>query len=421
MALVIADRIRETTASTGTGALALSGAATGFRAFSSVCSTADTCYYALQAVDSSGTPTGDWEVGIGTYSSANTLTRTTVLASSNGNAVVNLAAGTKQVWLDLAADQVAKVPVDFPAFYPGKPTASALVTQIPITRAVAFAAGLTGSRASARTAATASTVFTVQRNGASFGSITFAAGATSGVAASTSGAVFAAGDLFAIVAPATPDTTLADIGFNLLAATTTATPAPAVTYATLNPSDKSSNVTLSNGNLTATATTSSDAGVRATVGKSSGKYYWEYTYNTFGSASGDTAAGLWDGAATLAAFGSTVSHGAGVFQFGNVWVDGSNRFSSIGTVSNGAVIRVALDMDNKRLWFAVNGGNWNGSAANTPTTPATGFDYSTTALTAPLYPGIALGGSSGDQITANLGASSFVYAVPAGFTSGWPV
>lgn len=103
MALIIKDRVKETTTTTGTGALTLAGAMTGFRAFSSVCTTNDTLYYALQAVDASGNPSGDWEVGFGTYSGSNTLTRTTVLDSSNSGSAVNLAAGTKQVWIDIAA------------------------------------------------------------------------------------------------------------------------------------------------------------------------------------------------------------------------------------------------------------------------------------------------------------------------------
>lgn len=109
MAQIVADRVKETSTTTGTGALTLAGAVTGFRAFSAVCTTNDTCYYAIQAVDGSGAPTGDWEVGLGTYSGANTLTRTTVLASSNAGAAVSLAAGTKQVWLDLAASQVKSI------------------------------------------------------------------------------------------------------------------------------------------------------------------------------------------------------------------------------------------------------------------------------------------------------------------------
>lgn len=106
MALQIQDRVKETTTTTGTGALTLAGAMTGFRTFASVCSVSDTCYYALQAVDGNGAPTGTWEVGLGTYSGTNTLTRTTILSSSTGS-VISLAAGTTQVWIDIAASDYA--------------------------------------------------------------------------------------------------------------------------------------------------------------------------------------------------------------------------------------------------------------------------------------------------------------------------
>ena len=103
MAHIIADRVLETSTTTGTGAFALSAAVTGFRRFSAVCATSDTCPYYIETVDVGGSPTGEWETGIGTYSAANTLTRTTVLASSNANAAVNFAAGTKRVAISLLA------------------------------------------------------------------------------------------------------------------------------------------------------------------------------------------------------------------------------------------------------------------------------------------------------------------------------
>jgi hypothetical protein len=112
MAQQIQDRVKETTTTTGTGPLALLGGMTGFRAFSSVCSVGDTAYYSLQSVDVNGNPLGAWEVGIGTYSAAATLTRTTILASSNAGAAVNLAAGTTQVWLDVPAAQIRALAVD---------------------------------------------------------------------------------------------------------------------------------------------------------------------------------------------------------------------------------------------------------------------------------------------------------------------
>lgn len=101
MAHITADRVLETSTTTGTGAFTLAGAVTGFRAFSAVCSTNDTVPYFIEAVDGSGVPTGDWETGFGTYSGANTLTRTTVVASSNSDSAVNFSAGTKRVGLGL--------------------------------------------------------------------------------------------------------------------------------------------------------------------------------------------------------------------------------------------------------------------------------------------------------------------------------
>ena len=98
---VWADRVQETFTTTGTGPVSLAGAITGYQAFSSVMANAGTCYYCM----TDGT---NWEVGLGTYAtSGNTLTRTTVTASSNAGAAVNWAAGTKSVWLDLAASAIA--------------------------------------------------------------------------------------------------------------------------------------------------------------------------------------------------------------------------------------------------------------------------------------------------------------------------
>jgi len=97
MSLIIKDRILETSTTTGTGALTLGGAVAGYRTFSAVCSVNDVMYYLIEAVDSDGIPVGGWETGFGTYSATNTLTRTTVIASSNSNAAVSFGVGTKRV------------------------------------------------------------------------------------------------------------------------------------------------------------------------------------------------------------------------------------------------------------------------------------------------------------------------------------
>ena len=99
MALIVEDRVAETTTTTGTGVITLAGALVGFLAFSSVCATSDTVYYTIEGIDAYGVPTAEWETGLGTYSAANQLTRTTVSRSSNANAAVTFSAGTKRVVL----------------------------------------------------------------------------------------------------------------------------------------------------------------------------------------------------------------------------------------------------------------------------------------------------------------------------------
>lgn len=98
MAHVTADRVKETSITTGTGALTLAGAVTAFQAFSAVCADTDTAYYCA-TLDSAA----QWEVGLGTWGTGNILARTTVLASSNAGAAVNFSPGAKTVFLTIPA------------------------------------------------------------------------------------------------------------------------------------------------------------------------------------------------------------------------------------------------------------------------------------------------------------------------------
>lgn len=126
MAHITEDRVAESTTTTGTGALTLAGALTGFRTFGSVMtSPSDTCWYALWAVDASGNTTGDFECGLGTYSASNTLTRTTVLESSNAGAVVTLSAGTKYVAIGALSNRTVQLDNELAAVLPAV-TASAI-------------------------------------------------------------------------------------------------------------------------------------------------------------------------------------------------------------------------------------------------------------------------------------------------------
>lgn len=100
------DRCMETSTTTGTGAITLAGAVTGYRTFTSALSLDRFFDYCIEAVDANGVPTGDWEVGEGYLSGTTTLVRQVVTASSNANAVVNLAAGTKRVFVTFAAAEM---------------------------------------------------------------------------------------------------------------------------------------------------------------------------------------------------------------------------------------------------------------------------------------------------------------------------
>ena len=110
MSLVYADRVQETSTTTGTGTYTLAGAVTGFQGFSAV-GDANTCYYCAQEVDVNGNPSGGWEVGLGTYTAAGgLLARTTILASSNGGAAVNWAAGTRRIFVVVPAAIIGDFP-----------------------------------------------------------------------------------------------------------------------------------------------------------------------------------------------------------------------------------------------------------------------------------------------------------------------
>ena len=105
MALVLADRVRETTTTTGTGSVTLGGAYTSFQTFSAGIGNGNTTYYTI-----ANSVSGEWEVGLGTYTSAsNTLSRDTVYASSNSGSLVNFAAGSKDVFVTQPAERAVYV------------------------------------------------------------------------------------------------------------------------------------------------------------------------------------------------------------------------------------------------------------------------------------------------------------------------
>lgn len=99
MALIVHDRVRETSTTTGTGTLTLAGAVQGFETFSSAIGNTNTTYYAIV-----NQANAEFEVGLGTVS-AGALARTTIITSSNSNNAVNFSAGTKDVFCTFPASK----------------------------------------------------------------------------------------------------------------------------------------------------------------------------------------------------------------------------------------------------------------------------------------------------------------------------
>jgi hypothetical protein len=131
MALIVKDRVQETSTTTGTGTITLAGAVAGFQSFS-VIGNANTTYYAI-VMDSS------FEIGIGTYtSSGTTLSRTTVLESSNAGSLVNFSAGTKSVFCTYPAEQGLYLDASGNAIALGTPASATLTnaTGLPISTGV---------------------------------------------------------------------------------------------------------------------------------------------------------------------------------------------------------------------------------------------------------------------------------------------
>lgn len=206
-----------------------------------------------------------------------------------------------------------------------------------------------------------------------------------------------------------------------------------VTYATWDPATVAA-VTLSGANLVATntGTTSTNQGahVAAASGKTSGKYYCECTMTTFTGGAG-VGMGVGNTASTYALLSGSYSGGnmnlaVGHTGTGVITNTSGNSGASLGALAGGDVVGLAVDVTNRRIWFRKGAaGAWNGAGVNgDPTNPVGGGGFGLPSGT--IIPFVTFGsglagaaGVSGNVITANFGATSFVGAVPSGYTSGW--
>ena len=198
---------------------------------------------------------------------------------------------------------------------------------------------------------------------------------------------------------------------------------PTMAFATLSPWDKSANISLSAGNLTATrASGSAWATVRSTIGKSVGKWYFEVTNDANGSTTGDAMWGFMSDLASLSTYPGNSALGANSMGWEANLTPNSARFqngslgavSGYGTVGVGQWSGFAVDFDSGKLWIK----NSSGSGYAGGGDPAAGTSPTFT-FTPNTYLHFAVSGYSGPQkATCNFGATAFSGSAPSGFEAG---
>jgi hypothetical protein len=195
-----------------------------------------------------------------------------------------------------------------------------------------------------------------------------------------------------------------------------------VTYATWDAASIAS-VTLSSGNLVATAAggtaTNQGAHVIATSGKTAGKCYFELSMSGTGGGT-NVSIGIGTTASTYTNMGNGGTIGDMLFNSGNVWSNGSNTGIALGSIVGvGGLFGIAVDLDNRKIWFRLGAsGNWNNNSSNSPVTNVGGIVIPAGTM----VPFCTFGGTAGSNstfTTANFGATAFTGAVPSGFTAGW--
>ena len=176
------------------------------------------------------------------------------------------------------------------------------------------------------------------------------------------------------------------------------------TYATLNPADKNSQISLSNGNLTATCNTAPATNVmaRATIGISSGKWYWESTA-TYTGGSESVEAGLANASASVSGYcgQDTNSAGSGYYGDGKAYYNNA-VVANLGTVASGSYMGHRYDASTGTLQTTLDGSTW--------TTIHAGF-------TGAMYPAIDCARTT-SIITMNFGQNPFHFSVPSGYNAG---
>jgi hypothetical protein len=191
-----------------------------------------------------------------------------------------------------------------------------------------------------------------------------------------------------------------------------------VAFTTWNPSDKSANCVLSNGNLTAGASTNAINGARSVDYHLAGKYYWEDTWVTTGASD---CIGIATAAGSLTTGPTSPGPRCLLNQNATIYLNGTSTGVGLGgSITSGSVICIAVDLDNSRIWFR-NGaaGNWNNSGTANPATGTGGVSITSQFAAQNTYATAIINLTNG-HVTANFGSSAFAGVAPAGFTAGFP-
>lgn len=181
-------------------------------------------------------------------------------------------------------------------------------------------------------------------------------------------------------------------------------------FARFNAADKSSGVTLSNADLTASTAAAAINGARTTTSKAAGKYYVEFTVDAAVGATFVCGPIVGNASMPLTNFADVGGNGIVYWQDGRVFRAGALQ-GTIQTFATGDVVGVALDLDSKKIWYRRNAGSWNNNVTHNPATNTGGFSVS--AITGNLFAGWQ--GSTTSQATLNPGSTTYANPAPAGF------
>ena len=217
-------------------------------------------------------------------------------------------------------------------------------------------------------------------------------------------------------APADADTnntyvvqvTATDTAGNATNQTITVTVTDVAESTTWNSADKNAGMSLSNGDLTVTGSSLSGySSIRSIASAASGKKYWETVISTL---IGFAGPGFGNSTASLSNYAGQSVNGVSWFLNGTVFQNGGG-IGSIQTFAQGDVLCVALDLDNNKVWFRTNGGNWNNSGTADPATNTGGITFTSVGTAFAMMTQQV----TGDIGTSNFGGSAYAQTPPSGF------